>query len=714
MAVSLYRAYRPEVFSEVVGQEHVERTLVNALRSGNAAHAYLFCGPRGTGKTTTARLLAKALLCEAAAKSGEPDGSCETCTQIAAGVHPDVYELDAASRTGVDNVREEIISRVQFAPIHGRYKVYIIDEVHMLSTAAFNALLKTLEEPPEHVVFVLCTTDPQKVPATIQSRCQRFDFRRLTVDEIAGYLRRICAGEGFSAEDDALDYIANAAAGGMRDATTALEQVAVAADGQVTLAAAQAQLGRTSAADLFELAGCVAAQDAAGSLLRLGALIDAGGDAAQIAADLAAHARNLYVASLGGEAADGLLSCAKDDARRYAEQAAAFGGPARLAHVLETCDELRQTTRSSTDARLDVEMALVRMCRPQVDTGDAALLARIERLEQGGAAPAAAPAAGAPAAFAQAGTSTVPSAANASAARAEETGAAPARDLLVQTVAQEPAPQKPAAQEAAQEPAPREAAPQEPALQEPAHETPPWEAPTASPAKPPTEPAAQAPAEAAAEPPAKAQDAPTMSDARLTAAVLAAVKHADVATSTMLTGVVVSEAAENAYSFTFPKGAEFAMKLASQPDAARLIEKALRDVVGQNARLTMQMDASASTGPKAAAGPSFAIVQRAGTPDAGRGASPDDAAGAAGASTDPRDGFEGFGASGEPDAFDVPDMTQVFDEADAYDMFDAPADFAATHKPLDEETASDLGRALSAFGPGIKVSEIEARDADGE
>ncbi|MBR3258407.1 MAG: DNA polymerase III subunit gamma/tau, partial [Eggerthellaceae bacterium] len=178
MAEALYRKYRPRTFAEVVGQDTIERTLKNAVAQDKVSHAYLFCGPRGTGKTTSARLLAKALLCEHG-PTPEPDGSCPDCLDIARGMHPDVYELDAASRTGVDNVREEIIGRVAYAPTRGRYKIYIIDEVHMLSVAAFNALLKTLEEPPAHVVFVLCTTDPQKVPETIQSRCQRFDFRRI-------------------------------------------------------------------------------------------------------------------------------------------------------------------------------------------------------------------------------------------------------------------------------------------------------------------------------------------------------------------------------------------------------------------------------------------------------------------------------------------------------------------------------------------------------
>ena len=195
MAEALYRKYRPQIFEDVVGQEQIERTIKNAIEQDKVSHAYLFCGPRGTGKTTTARLLAKALLCEKG-PTPDPDGTCEDCRMIAEGVHPDVYELDAASRTGVENVREEIINRVQFAPTRGRYKVYIIDEVHMLSIAAFNALLKTLEEPPDHVVFILATTDPQKVPETIHSRCQRFDFRRISNESIVSRLGAVCVAEG--------------------------------------------------------------------------------------------------------------------------------------------------------------------------------------------------------------------------------------------------------------------------------------------------------------------------------------------------------------------------------------------------------------------------------------------------------------------------------------------------------------------------------------
>ncbi len=252
MAEALYRKYRPQTFEDVVGQEHIERTIRNAIQTDKVSHAYLFTGPRGTGKTTTARLLAKALLCEGGPTS-DPDGTCEDCELIASGEHPDVYELDAASRTGVENVREEIIGRVNYAPTRGRYKVYIIDEVHMLSVAAFNALLKTLEEPPEHVVFVLCTTDPQKVPETIQSRCQRFDFRRISSEELISRLGAICEMEGVEYEGDALDLIAHRAQGGMRDALTSLEQLITFSNGSVTSVEAERLLGALDSSDLADI-----------------------------------------------------------------------------------------------------------------------------------------------------------------------------------------------------------------------------------------------------------------------------------------------------------------------------------------------------------------------------------------------------------------------------------------------------------------------------
>ena len=238
MAQALYSKYRPNVFDDVVGQKQILQTLKNAISNDKISHAYMFCGPRGTGKTTMARLLAKACMCQNTSDGKSPSvefcGKCDDCQDIAKGSHVDVYELDAASRTGVENVRDEIINRVGFAATRGSKKIYIIDEVHMLSTAAFNALLKTLEEPPEHVIFILCTTDPQKVPETILSRCQRFDFSAISATEILERLKYVCEQEKVKAEDDALRNIAQNAQGAMRNALTKLEQIIAYSDGDVS------------------------------------------------------------------------------------------------------------------------------------------------------------------------------------------------------------------------------------------------------------------------------------------------------------------------------------------------------------------------------------------------------------------------------------------------------------------------------------------------
>lgn len=384
MSLSLYRKYRPETFTDVVGQEHIETTLKNAVQTDNVSHAYLFCGPRGTGKTTTARLLAKALLCENA-PTDHPDGTCEQCLAIANGIHPDVYELDAASRTGVENVREEIIGRVQFAPTRGSYKIYIIDEVHMLSTAAFNALLKTLEEPPSHVVFVLCTTDPHKVPETIQSRCQRFDFHRLSEEEISARLVTISESEGFTLESEAISLIAQRSQGGMRDAISALEQVAIFGGGTVSFAAAESMLGEVSAEQLFSVSSLIASRDVASCFAWVASFTQSGTDIAQFVRDLAGHVRNVYVASVLGNdpTLAEILGTDAEQIGRYLTQAAEFGSPDRLANILVTLGDLSTQLRSAANARLALEIALTRMARPQSDLTLESLAARLDILEAG-------------------------------------------------------------------------------------------------------------------------------------------------------------------------------------------------------------------------------------------------------------------------------------------------------------------------------------------
>lgn len=377
MAEALYRKYRPSTFEDVVGQEHIERTLKNALEQEKVSHAYLFCGPRGTGKTTMARILAKALLCEKA-PTIDPDGTCEECLAIAAGTHPDVYELDAASRTGVENVREEIINRVHYAPTHGSYKIYIIDEVHMLSTAAFNALLKTLEEPPSHVVFILCTTDPQKVPDTIHSRCQRFDFHRLSVDEITARLGAVCVQEGVEFEPEALELISHQAEGGMRNALTSLEQLAAFGEGHVTLDGAHRILGSLDNEGLTEIVQALGKHDAGACFTWVSHYVETGADIAQFVQELAEHMRNLYLMSLTD--ADVEIS-ASTSAREVMESELELFGTERLSRVLSVLGDLMKELRATTNSRLAFEIALTRLLRPESDLTLESLSERIEELE---------------------------------------------------------------------------------------------------------------------------------------------------------------------------------------------------------------------------------------------------------------------------------------------------------------------------------------------
>jgi DNA polymerase-3 subunit gamma/tau len=377
---SLYRTYRPQRFEDVVGQSHVTRTLRNAVAENAVAHAYLFTGPRGTGKTTTARILAKALNCE---KGPTPDfdDTCINCVEITEGRHPDVYELDAASRTGVDAVRDEIINKVSYASTRGGYKVYIIDEVHMLSTSAFNALLKTLEEPPSKTVFVLCTTHPHKVPETIHSRCQRFDFRRISAEDIVERLQYIADAEKIEVAPGALTLIAKHASGGMRDAISTLDQLAAFTGKNISIDDVEGLLGEVDAALLFEIADDIADRDLAECFRFVAKLAEAGVDVPEFVKSLIAHFRDLFVLATIGDGA-GIVDTTDENLTKLASQATVFGRE-RLARLLDLLGQLSSDIRWAGDARLALEVALVRMARPQGDLTLEALEERICALESG-------------------------------------------------------------------------------------------------------------------------------------------------------------------------------------------------------------------------------------------------------------------------------------------------------------------------------------------
>jgi DNA polymerase-3 subunit gamma/tau len=386
---SLYRTYRPQVFGDVVGQSHVTRTLRNAVAEGSVAHAYLFSGPRGTGKTTTARILAKALDCEKG-PTPDPDNTCESCREITEGRHPDVYELDAASRTGVDALRDEVISKVNYAATRGGYKVYIIDEVHMLSTSAFNALLKTLEEPPPKTVFVLCTTHPHKVPETILSRCQRFDFRRIGTDDIVGRLQFIADEEKITVEPGTLALIARHAAGGMRDAIGTLDQLASFTGGAIAVADVEGLLGEVDTARLFEVVGLLADRDVAGLFAFVADLVETGHDISEFVRALTGHVRDLFVLSATTEI-DGIVDVTEADAARLRSQAERFDLD-RLARVLDELGRVGSELRRAPDARLALEVSLARIARPVSDLTLESLAERVSALEAGMPASVPAPA----------------------------------------------------------------------------------------------------------------------------------------------------------------------------------------------------------------------------------------------------------------------------------------------------------------------------------
>jgi DNA polymerase III subunit gamma/tau len=374
--VSLYRRYRPRTFAEVVGQTHVTRTLANAIAEDRLSHAYLFTGPRGTGKTSTARILAAAINCEEG-PTPTPCGTCEHCRSITEGSSVDVIELDMASHGGVDDARE-LRDRALFAPARARRKVYILDEVHMASTAAFNALLKLIEEPPGHVLFAMATTDPQKVIPTILSRVQRLDLRRVPASEVAAHVRVICEAEGYAIEPDAVDAVVRAGDGSVRDTLSILEQVLAYAGTDVTAVAVAQTLGTSPADRLFELLELLATRDLAGALALVQRLLDDGHDLRRFTLDLVQHARDLLVLQVAPDDPD-LVDATDERRRRLLAQTTLL--PAD--RLLRMVDLLAATVAEQRHGspRLPLELALARLAVPGADGELAALADRVTALE---------------------------------------------------------------------------------------------------------------------------------------------------------------------------------------------------------------------------------------------------------------------------------------------------------------------------------------------
>lgn len=360
---ALYRKWRPQTFDEIVGQEHVVRTLRNALASGRIHHAYLFAGPRGTGKTTTARLLAKAVNC-LALEGRRPCNECDICLAINEGRLLDLIEIDAASNTGVDDVRE-LREKVGFRPNEARYKVYVIDEVHMLSNAAFNALLKTLEEPPEHAIFVLATTEPHKILPTVLSRCQRFDFHRIPVGKIVARLEQLAEQEGIRVERQALMLIAREATGSMRDAESLLDQLASYGDAGITVAEVRAVLGIGANETVFQVTGALIDGDIGQGLEAINSAVDQGADPRHFARQMVEHLRALLLLKLESGILPPYIS---DDVRpQFEEQAGAFSRR-ELAKAVRLFNEAAFESRGGWQPQLPLEMALIE-AMPSVASG---------------------------------------------------------------------------------------------------------------------------------------------------------------------------------------------------------------------------------------------------------------------------------------------------------------------------------------------------------
>jgi DNA polymerase-3 subunit gamma/tau len=383
LVAALYRKYRPQSFEEVVGQEAVVRTLSNAIGSDAVRQAYLFAGPRGTGKTSMARILAKCLNC-AQGPTTTPDGTCHACRAIAAGTSLDVIEMDAASQRGIDDIRE-IRDRVVLQPVEGRYKVYILDEAHQLTDAAWNALLKLIEEPPPHLVFVFCTTDLSKVLPTVRSRCQTFVFQRPSLQHLVKVLRQIADAEGIDAPDQALALVARSGRGAYRDAVSTLDQLGSATGNQVTVPAVLELLGTVEEEALFRLCDLVIDRDTAGALTYVEELSERGHDLGRLVLDLIEHLRQLMLAQHLGDVPQGAAT--SEEARERLRAQASQLGEATVLRLVDLLAVAVDDMRQGGDPRLPLELALVKVTRPASDLSRESIAFRLERLEQGASGP---------------------------------------------------------------------------------------------------------------------------------------------------------------------------------------------------------------------------------------------------------------------------------------------------------------------------------------
>lgn len=376
---ALYRELRPKTFSDVIGQEHITTTLKNEINNHRIAHAYLFSGTRGTGKTTCAKIMAKALNC-LNQQEGEPCNECENCLRIDSGLSLDVMEQDAATNNKVDDIRD-LIDEVQYPPQEGRYKVYILDEAHMLTMGAVNAFLKTLEEPPENVIFILATTDPQKLPVTILSRCQRFEFRRIKASDIEKRLREIVDDKGIYADNRSLELISRVSDGAMRDALSILDQSIAMGQGNVDYDIVVDMLGLMGKTKLFELADQILKKDIEKSLSVLDVMADGGKDPYFITRDLLEHFRNILITKVVRHNPGELVEAPEEDIQRYQDQSLQIRDQEiiKIIRILQTAEE--QSKRSS-QGRIYLELALIKICNAEMDYGMDSLVSRMNHLEE--------------------------------------------------------------------------------------------------------------------------------------------------------------------------------------------------------------------------------------------------------------------------------------------------------------------------------------------